>query len=111
MSIEETRIRVSRSSSALNARVAHALFLAFGAYLAYRHRSTVNVYATFLVFIPVGIHLWGQFQRARRIVNSTEFRSETSKEAIYDLLFWAAIVNLLLLILIAALLRHIDGFI
>jgi accessory gene regulator protein AgrB len=111
MSIGMISNRIARFTSALNARVASVLFVVLGAYLAYRHRSTVNIYAILLVFLPVGIQLWGQFRRARGIVNSTEYRSEASKGAVYDLLFFAAIINLLLLILIAALLRHIDGFI
>jgi len=101
---------VCRFTSAFNAAFASILCLVFVAYLACRHRHAMNIYAVVLIFIPTGIQLVAQFQRARKIVKSMEIQSGTTKDGVFDLLFYGAIINLFLLSYIAALLRHIDGF-
>lgn len=111
MSIGMVSNRIARFTSALNAYVANALFAMLCAYLVYRHWHTVNIYEICLMLLPVGINLWGQFRRARKIIDSNKSMSETSQDAVYHLLFLSAINNLLLLVFIAALLRHFEGFI
>jgi hypothetical protein len=64
-----------------------------------------------LVFAPLGIQLFGQFLRARAVVRSMATLPVESAAGVFDLLFWAAIGNLMLLAFIATLLKHIDGFI
>lgn len=114
MRIDKIWNKFSRSVSEANAVAESLLFVLFVAYLACRHWHTVSTYLIYvfvLVFFPVGIHLWSQFYYARRIVNSGELQSETAKSDVYNLLFRAGLTNLLLLGFIAALLKHIDGFI
>jgi hypothetical protein len=103
--------KVSDLPPALNAAAATLVCAVLSIYLVCRHRHIMNTYAVFLIFIPFGIQLLGQFQRARGIVHTMESLSVSSKSLVFDLLFWAAITNLTLLIYIAALLKHIDGFI
>jgi hypothetical protein len=110
MGIDKTGKKESRSRSALSAAAASLLCVIVTAYLASRHRHTVSIYAVMLIFVPLAIQLYGQFQRARGIVHSTESVSAKSKEVVFDLLAWGATNNLLLLVYIAALLRRIDGF-
>ncbi len=98
------------SSSALNATAASLLYVMLSIYLALRHWRTINVYGVFIIFVPLSIQIFGQFQRARGIVNAMESTPDTAKRSVFDMLFWAAITNLTLLVFIAALLRHIDGF-
>jgi len=103
--------KFSTSPSALNAVAANLLDVIVGAYLICRHRHTVSLYAIVLIFFPLGIQLVGQVQRARAVVKSMEALPFKSTEAVFDLLFWAAIANLMLLVFIGALLKHIDGFV
>lgn|SRR5690348_11039080 len=104
-------LKVLRTSSGLNAVVSTSLCFLFAVYLVCRHRHTVTVYALFLVFIPVGIQIFGNFQRALRLIGSPEPKPPRFEQGILDLLFWAGLSNLILLIYVAALLRHVDGFI
>jgi hypothetical protein len=103
--------KVFRSSSGLNAIASSLLCFLFTAYLVYRHRHTVTLYALFLVFVPAGIQIFGNFQRALRLIQSTEPKPPRFEREVFDLLFWAGLSNLMLLIYVAALFRHIDGFI
>jgi hypothetical protein len=91
--------------------MASFLVFLFSVYLVCRHRHTVTFYALCLIFIPVGIQLFSQFQRALRLVNLAESQPPRLESEVFDLLFWAALSNLFLLVYVAALLRHIDGFI
>ncbi|MGD0893912.1 MAG: hypothetical protein ABR955_16320 [Verrucomicrobiota bacterium] len=99
-----------RSPSGLNAAAASLLCVMLSIYLALRHWHTVNVYGVFVIFVPLGIQIIGQFQRARGILNAMESAPITSRNAVFDMLFWAAIANLMLLVFITALLRRVDGF-
>jgi hypothetical protein len=99
-----------RSPSALNAAAASLLCFVLSMYVALRHWGTINAYGVFVILLPLVIQIYAQFQRARGIVNTMESSLITSKNAVFDLLFWAAIANLMLLALIASLLRRIDGF-
>lgn len=110
MGTEKTDNRNLSSPPALNAAAASLLCVFLGVYIVYRHWNVINIYAVFLIFIPLGIQLVGQFQRARRIVRSKDPIPAASRSLIFDLLFWAAIGNLTFLIYIAVLLKHMDGF-
>lgn len=111
MRTENSGSQIANFSPAMNASLANVLGLIVATYLVCRHWHTVNIYALFFIFLPLGLQLFGQIQRARQIVHSLESVPVTSRPVILDLLFWAAITNLTLLIYIASLLRHIDGFI
>ena len=110
MRAEDTGSKSAISSPVVNAAAATLLCVILSAYLIYRHWHTISIYAVFLIFVPLCIHLFGLFQRARALVDSMESDSVRSKSAVFDLSFWAAISNLTLLIYISVLLRHIDGF-
>jgi hypothetical protein len=99
-----------RSRSMVNAAVASLLCVILSMYAALRHWRTVNVYGVLVIFVPLGIQIVGQFQRARGIFNAMGSAPIASKNAIFDVLFWAAIANLMLLALISVLLKKIDGF-
>ncbi len=114
MRTEKIWNKFSRFVREYNAAAESLLFVIFVAYLACRHWHTVStyfIYVFILVFFPVVMHLWSQFYYARRIINSMGLQSGTTKSDVYNLLFRTALTNLLLLVFIAALLRHIDGFI
>lgn len=108
---ETSSTSLLRSSSGLNALVSCSLCFLLSAYLICRHRHTVTSYAVFLVFVPVGIQIFGQFRRGLRLIRSAEAKPSGFEEQIFGLLFWATFSDLVLLVYVAALLRHIDGFI
>jgi hypothetical protein len=102
---------VSRTPAAWNALLATLIYIFLGAFLIFRHKTILNIYTVVLVLIPLGIQAYGQILRARALATETGTMSPGLISRVFDLLFWAAIGNLLLLTLVAALLRHIDGFI
>ncbi len=110
MCAEKARKKFSRTAAALNATVLSLICVVFSIFLICRHWHTVTVYAILLIFAPFGVHVFAQFRRARRVADSIESVSTEGAMTIFDLLFWASLSNLLLLIYIAVLLKHLDGF-
>jgi hypothetical protein len=103
-----------RSAAALIAGASSLLCLLFCFYLGCKHWHIVNAYAITLIFIPFAINTLAQYLRVRRKFSAVDVESFNRKEVIeafFDLLFFASLSNWLLLIYIAALLRHIDGFV
>jgi hypothetical protein len=109
MPFDKTGKESFRSPSALNAAAASLLFVVLGMGLVIRHWHAVTVHGVCLIFVPVGIQIFVQFQRARGTVKAMGSAPVASKNAVFDMAFFAAINNLMLLVFIATLLRRIDG--
>ena len=110
MNSNSTGRKPSHSASALNAGASSLLCLLLSLFLGVRHWHTLNVYAAALIFIPFCVHIISQFRRAKRLATSTNSKSADIGNEIFDLVFFASVSNLLLLIYIEVLLRHVDGF-
>jgi len=69
----------------------------------------MHVYGIALIFIPFIVQIFAQYRRVGIVVAVTDSEPVSKRQAIFDLWFWASVSNLLLLVFIAALLRHVDG--
>jgi hypothetical protein len=110
MNANKTGSGFRHTGALLNAMVSSALCVLLSLFICIRHWHTVTVYIAAFMLLPSCIHLVGLFRRAKRLVSSIGSQSETNRGGIFDLVFFASLSNLLLLLCVEGLCKRIDGF-